>query len=322
MASRLGARAAAWQGRIGVPVSWLGRTAVIAGVLLAIAAGGLGGWLAGERFNERRATASSAAGQTIAVGTAELRLADSWSPVGRTRDLAGSGLQSLRAFAPFTGLPGRSWLGVGPLDGPSLVPAAVRAQLRSPLPAPAATRLAGQPAWSYGNLELRNGRRLALTVVPTATNVLVLGCESERASWNMVAGCASDVQALGGVGFVAPQATLALHRRLGTIVRHLNVQRAVAARALGAAKRALGQRRAAGRLASIHRVAAAKLAALVPATPAGRAPVKALDRAASAYTALGAAVGTHLRPVYRRARIRVRRAERALQTALRTAARP
>jgi hypothetical protein len=309
-----------WARRL-MPEGRLGRILVVAGVIVAVAIGAVAGWLVGGSFTERSAPRPQAPAPATNVGQADLQVATTWLPVPATKDLAGTGLGDLRAFSPYPGLPGRAWVATGPLDSASLVPAVVRKRLRGPLPAPVQTKLAGHAAWTYNHLALPSKRLLALTVVPTATTVLVVGCEGTRDAWSMLSVCAGDVQAVAGTGFVRPARTLALRRELPPAMRQLNGRRTAAARVLANAKRSRGQARAAQRLAAVHKAAAQRLAPVAPASGPGRALITDLQRTAGSYRALAAAAGKRSPRAYGRARAKVRAAERRLAATVRAAGR-
>jgi hypothetical protein len=290
-------------------------------ILAAIAAAGAAGWLGGGVLRSRSAPAPVAVDRLAVVGPLRLAVDSSWEPVAASGELAGTGLSDLTAFAPVAGLPGRVWIGRGEADDATLVPAAVRARLVGDLPAHANASLAGRPAWSYGNLSLRGGGLLELTIQPTAAGVLLVGCEAELAVWSTVSGCMRRIRIVSGAATAAPAADLVFRRRLGPVIDRLNARRAAGGKALAAARTAAGQRRGARALAQAHTQAARALAASAGPTGAPHAVVARLRDAAAAYGALAEAARRRSRARYAHARGSAAAAEKALRVALARATR-
>jgi hypothetical protein len=287
-------------------------------VLVAIA--GTAGWLLGGLLQEDGRAPASATERVARTGALRVLVDSSWTPAAPGRELAAAGLTELSAFAPVPGLPSRTWIAGAPVDGPTLVPASVRARVGT-LPAPEKATLGGHPAWRYPAMELRSGGMLELTTLPTTAGMLLVGCEASKTSWTTVVGCSGSVRAVGGASVLPPASDLAFRERVKPVVTKLNARRTGAGRALRRAGRARGQQAAAKRLAAAHAAAAAALAPLAPASGPAHRAVAQLTVSARAYRALAAAAGQRAPRRYRRARTATRRADRALRAALAAATR-
>jgi hypothetical protein len=296
------------------------RLVLIAAVALMMLAGALG-WILGGILHESGTTPRAIADRVVEAGGTRVLVDGGWTPVSAGKALAATpGLTGVAAFAPIAGLSGRAWIARAPLDGPSLLPAGLRARVTR-LPAPAKVRLAGHPAWLYEAAPLRSGDLLEVTALPTATGVLLVGCEASRTAWSTVAKCAGDVHGVGVGATLPPSSTLAFRERFKPVIAKLDAGRVAAAGALRRAGHARGQRLAARQLAAAHAAAAATLSPLAPATGPQRQAVKQLKSSAAAYGALARAAGQRNRRAYGRARAAALRSDKALTAALAGAAR-
>jgi hypothetical protein len=296
------------------------RLVLIAAVALMTFAGALG-WVLGGILHSKHAGATTLSDRVVSAGDARVLVDGNWAPAPAGKELAATaGLTDLTSFAPLPGLPGQTWVARAALDGPTLLPAGLRARV-STLPAPVKTKLAGRPAWRYPAMKLRSGGLLEVTAAPTLEGVLLAGCEAGPASWSTVVGCGNGIHGVTGPAPLVPSAGLAFHARLKPVVARLDAARAAAGGALRRAGRASGQQAAAQKLADAHRSAARALSPLAPAKGAERAAVQRLGAAAFAYRTLAKAAGRRDRRAYGRARAAVGRTNRALRQALATAAR-
>jgi hypothetical protein len=292
------------------------RRLVVIAALVATLVAGLGGWALGGAINGPPAPVDVPGDHLAAAGPLRLAVDGAWTPAKPTPELTGMRLADLSAYAPVAGLPGRTWIALTAIDGPTLVPAALRARLGQALPAPVKTKLAGHDAWAYRSLAVRGGNLLELTALPTSAGVLIVGCEAAKSWWSTVASCARAVRAVGGGTPLEPSADLAFRQALGTTMGKLNAARAGAGRALRRAGRARGQQAAARRLADAHRAAAKALAGLAPASGPSRRLVQSLSVSASVYHALARAAASKSRARYRPVRAKARKADAALRAAL------
>jgi hypothetical protein len=273
------------------------------------------GWLAGGHRAEPTIAHSPtvAAPHHLRVGPLGVAVPGRWrlriSPTGSAAEAA-LGV----AYAPSAQQASWNWLGGGPVDDLSLVPASVRKVLAKPPRAPVATRLAGRPAWAYRDLALRTGGRLTIVLSPAASGVLLAGCETRRGP--PPAGCGDGVVSISGARAVPPTPDLALRLRGGPPLQTLQHARAEGASELRAATTGDTQAAAAMRLASAHRLAAMSLAPLAPRTGPGGALLRSLRASAAAYERLAIAARNEQPAAYRRARRQAASSERQLRRAL------
>jgi hypothetical protein len=297
------------------------RRLAIGAALGALVIAGALGWLLGGILHGDNTAPAGISDRLTPIGSLRVIVDGSWAPTPAGKELAATGgLSDLTAFSPLPGLPGRSWVAHAPLDGPTLVPAALGARVTK-LPAPAKVKLAGQAAWRYPAMKLRSGGLLEVTALPTTAGVLLVGCEASPTSWSTVVGCGKGIRAVGGAPVLAPSSSLAFRERLKPVVAKLNARRTGAGHALRRARHARGQQAAARRLAGAHRAAADALSPLAPAQGAERTAVRQLAASFGAYTALAKAAGRRDRRRYGRARAATRRADKALRAALAAAGR-
>jgi hypothetical protein len=298
----------------------LSRAAVLAGVLVATALAAGAGWLFGSVLRGDHNGTPSPVAQRAAVGPVRLQLDGDWVPSAAGRDVAGAGLDDLRAFAPARGLPARVWIARAPASNPALVPAALTTRLAGRLGVPRRTTLAGAPAWSYAAVRLARGGSLELTVQPTSAGVLLVGCQASETWWNTVAGCADGVLVADGARPLAPAADLAYRLHAHATLTRLDARRAHGGRALRRARSGRGQARIARRLAAAHAAAAASLRPLAPHHGAPQRVIAALRRSRAAYAAVARAAHRGSRRRYATARRRAARSDAALRRALRRGA--
>jgi hypothetical protein len=289
---------------------------VLAGTLAAVAGFGLGRVAAPE---EPRQPSPSA----VSVGPARVLVPGDWE-AGALRGTELPGLDGERAVA-FETTPGLGeWAVIlfSRTAEPSLIPAALRAELHGPLPAPARTRLAGSPAWRYRGLATgRSDVRADVTVLPTTAGVLAVVCTSGLTlSSNSL--CAGDVGSVTvrGARPVVPSPSLALQQALPSVLDDLNRARVEDRATLSAARTPRGQALAAGRLAADHRASARAIGAA--AGPVGTPLARDLTAVADAYDALRKQAETGSPGGFGAARAAVEEAETALRADVRAVAQP
>jgi hypothetical protein len=294
-----------------VSTRWSGGLRMAAAGVLALAVAAAAGWWLGGAFRSPQPV--SVADSTAGVESFQLRLSPDWTPAPAA---PGPEVKGGRSFAPTAGLPARALLVIGPAADPSLVPAALRAELPERLDAPRRTKVAGLAAWTYP--PVRDDKRvLQVTVVPTTRGVLAVACSAPPSTWSVALGCASGIrQAVPADGrALVPSADLAFRLRATDVLRELDVERVRGRKALVAAKRPAARTAASARLAGLHGDAASALAPFAVAGATG-GTVAALRGAARSYGALARAAGSESRPRFVRARAAVRRADGALARAV------
>ena len=164
----------------------------------------------------------------VSVGPARVLVPGDWDAASLRRTGV-AGLDGERAVA-FETTPGLSEWAVmlfARTAEPSLIPAALRAEIPGPVPAPARTRLAGSPAWIYRGLATGRSRlRADVTVLPTTAGVLALVCTS-RLGLSGESLCAGAVEAITvpGASPLVPSRSLALQRALPAVLDDLNRDR-------------------------------------------------------------------------------------------------
>jgi hypothetical protein len=258
--------------------AWIPRFATPA-VMIVLGLAALAGVLAGgDRAPELRSPATRVA----RAGGLELRAPASWVRI------AGSGGGERLVFALDNG-PARAVAVVAPAASASLVPPSVAAMLSDELPPARTTRFAGRRAWLYAALPTRSGGLADITVLPTSRGVLLLACTAPRSAWPAARGCASAVAAAsvrGATSFV-PAADVALRLNLPDRLVALDAERVRDRAALAQAATPAVQARVAARLGEAHLSAARSVRPV--AGQAGADLVSRLERAGSAYQALGRA---------------------------------
>lgn len=289
-----------------------GPSRAVLGGIFAVAAAAAGGWWLGGTARSPAPVAAPA--PLVAIGGFDVALSPAWTPAeaGPGPDVPGG-----QAFAPAAGLPARALVTAGQASDPSLVPAALRPALGTPLPAPRRTRVAGRLAWTYG--PVRDAKRvLSVTVLPTTAGVLAITCSAPPETWSVALGCAGGVQAVSPRtgGILEPAPDLAFRRAAPAVLRTLGARRAGARAALARSRRPAGRAAAARRLARVHRNAAAALAPLA-ARGASADAVAALRRGAAGYDNLAVAARGRDPARQAAAGAAIARAERALTGALR-----
>ncbi len=289
---------------------------VLAGALAALAGVGLGRIAAPE-------APRPPSPNTVSVGPARVLVPGGWDPA-TLRGTGVTGLDAERAVA-FETTPGLAeWAVIlfSRTTEPSLIPAELRAELHGPLPAPARTRLAGSPAWSYRDLPTgQPDARADVTVLPTTAGVLAVMCTSGLTlSANNL--CAGDVTlvTVTGARLLLPSRSLALQQALPAVLDNLDRARLQDRRTLSAARTPRGQALAAGRLAVDHRAAARAIRAA--AGPAGTPLARDLEAVADGYDALQEQAKAGSRGGFAAARRAVEDAETVLEADVHAVPRP
>jgi hypothetical protein len=285
----------------------------VAAVLLALAAG----WLLRGAVTAAPAPATPAA-QPVDLGAIALTVDGGWAASRSIAGMDGLAAESTKAFEPAAGLQARVLATVGPIDHPTLVPAALRAMLPDRLGSPQPARLAGLPAWHYGEQPLAGGRLMELTIVPTSAGVLAVACIAGTHEWLAAEGCARSVRAvdLGAARALEPDEAMALRAALPAAIDRLGARRAELRERLGAATTRRGQSLLAGRLAGAYERAAAELAPIAPAQGRGTGVAPRLRRSAAAYRAMAVAARRNQPVRFDRAGRSVARREAAVNRAL------
>jgi len=290
---------------------------VVAGVaLVALAAAAFAGWWAGRvTADSEPEPAGSAAVRTLELGRATVSVDGEWTAARRVPGLPAPAPRRAAAFMPVAGIAAYALVSFSAIDHPSLLPAGLRGVLDEPPRAPVRGVLLGRPAWRYPGLTIGGRRRtMDVTVLATTAGALTVACIAPIEVANAIPGCSSGVARVtlsGGARWVKP-AGLVRRGRGAAVVERLDRERVTARAALGRAKTGAAQARLAGRLAAIHRRAAAELGA----RRALASVASALDGAAAAYDTLAAAALAGDRNRYARAGKAVDRADAALGRSL------
>jgi hypothetical protein len=206
---------------------------------------------------------------------------------------------------------------------PSLIPSELRRELRSPVPAPARTRLAGSPAWTYRGLATATPRlRVDVTVLPTTAGVLAVACTSRVPLVVDEAPCAADVESLivPGASPLTPTPSLALQETLPAVLDDLNRERLEDRADLRNAHTQAAQALAAGHLALDHRASARAIDAA--AGKAGAPLARDLTAVANAYDSLQEQAEAGSATGFAAARADVEDAETVLAASVRDVRRP
>lgn len=294
----------------------LGRVAIaatVAALLLALAAG----WLLRGAVTAAPAPAAPAA-HPVDLGAIALTVDGGWTAAQPVAGVDGLDAASTKAFAPAAGLQARVLATIGPIDHPTLVPAALRALLPDRVGSPQPARLAGLPAWHYGEQALAGGRLMELTVAPTTAGVLAVACIAGTHEWMAAEGCARSVRAvdLGAARALEPDEAMALRAALPAAIDRLGARRTELRVRLRAATTRRGQSLLAGRLARAYERAAATLAPIAPAQGRGTGVAPRLRRSAAAYRRMAVTARRNQPSRFRRAGRSVARREAAVNRAL------
>jgi hypothetical protein len=291
---------------------------VVTDAALIAAVAALAGWLAGS-VTETEQNRPAPARQAVDLGPAAVAVAGSWRESERPPGVPGLDPARTAVFDPLPGLSVSAILTVAPVEDWTLVPPALAAVVRGPIPQPRKATVAGLPAWRYRDLTIaRPGGMMDVTVVPTSAGTIALACVASRSLWSVANDCAVGVQrvALDGARAFAPHADLALRLRLPAVIAALDAQRVSDRRALRSTRTARGQARAATRLAAAHDSAARRLAPAAAAEGASADTVAALERVATAYRDLAVSARRERPAAFARARRDVRSADAELAAAL------
>jgi hypothetical protein len=282
------------------------------------AAAGLAGWSAGGA-TKTEPVHPAPARQAVALGPATLSVDGSWRRSERSPAGVRPEPNRIAVFEPLSGLSVSAILALAPIEDSTLVPPALAAMLREPLPQPRKTTVAGLPAWRYGDLATGGqSTMMDLTVVPTSAGTIALACVAPSSLWSVASDCAAGLRAvaLEGARPLVPDADLALRLHLPAVIPMLDRRRVRHRHALRRAQSARAQARAAARLADAHRGAARRLAPAAAADGASADAVAALERLAVAYRELAVSARQELPRAFAGARSDVRRGEAALAAAL------
>ncbi len=249
----------------------------------------------------------------VQAGDARLAVPADWAPARS----GSTGLDAPRMVVldPSPGLRARVVAVFGPADDASLVPAALRAQLRSPPARPRTTSLGGRPAWAYSALATRgSGVELKVTVLPTTAGVLALACTSPADEFT-ASDCGAEVRAVSvrGGATLRPSPVIALAARLPAVLAELDRERAKGRAALARARTRERQAVLAQDLARLHLAAASSLPA---GGPDGLPLVDGLERSGRAYAALGLAAEAGSTTRFASARRAIRGAEASVEGAI------
>jgi hypothetical protein len=317
--SRQPARAAADPGLVPlasprVPLRTAWAVIGLASVLLALAAG----WLARDAVTTEPPPPPPPP-RAVDLGPVRVAVAGPWAPERfALGGVPGLDERATAVFAPAPGLPAHAIVTLAPIADTTLVPAAIRALLSRPLPAPRKTELLGVAAWRYGSQPLSGDRIAEVTVAPTSAGALAVACVAESTSWVAASGCAEGVKRLSiaGATWLTPAPDLALLAAAEPVVERLDRRRATLRAKLRAATTRRGQSRIAGRLAREYALAAATLAPSAPGTGGGKRLVAALRDASAWHRALAKAAANTWPVRYRRARRGIARRDAHLRRTL------
>ncbi len=254
--------------------------------------------------------------RTVQAGDARLAVPAHWAPArSGSTGIAGLDAPRMVVLDPSPGLKARIVVLFGPADDASLVPAALRAQLRSPPARPRTTSLGGRPAWAYPALATRDsGVELNVTVLPTTAGVLAVACTLPAAEFT-ASDCGAEVRAVSvrGGATLRPSPVIALAARLPAVLAELDRERAEGRAALARARTPERQAVLAQDLARQHLAAASSLPA---AGPDGLPLVDGLERSGRAYAALGLAAEAGSTTRFASARRAIRGAEASVEGAI------
>ncbi len=282
-----------------------GGLALAAACTIALAL--VAGFLA-SRLADPDEEAPAPALRVVRLGPLELSVPDVWERA-TPRSTGIAGLDSRRAVVldPSPGLQTRVIAMFAPADHPSLIPAALRSQLRDVPAAPLRSSLAGRPAWAYPLLVTRGTTTanevtvLDVTVLPTTAGVLALACTAPAAQAT-ASDCATGVEqiAVQGAATLRPSPAVALASRLPVALARLDRARIEDRVALARARTPARQATLARRLQAHYRAAARSLR---PAAAAEwSSTIAAFERTAAGYDALARAADDGSRPRFAAAR--------------------
>jgi serine/threonine-protein kinase len=226
---------------------------IVAAVVGAIVGGGSGG------------TTSAPYSNSASAGVIELSFPTGWERGASAPAIPGLTLADPIALVPTT--PGSSSAlvaGTTTATGPTLLPAALTAQVPGGLPAAKPVRLGDVDALSYAGLSARGGpSSLVLYAVPTTAGVVTIACTGPPAAATTTT-CqriAATLHVMGATAYpLGPDAAYAA--TLTHTFTTLSSARASGEAALAAAKTPGAQSAAAAKLSSAYAAAAASLAGL------------------------------------------------------------
>jgi hypothetical protein len=295
--------------------SWVPGPAVWLGALVVILVGAAAGWGLATHLTAQPTAAPAEPPVDVPVGNARVTLRAGWSPVDRGPALAGLDRPGTRAFQPSDGGGGR--LVLAPLDGQgTALPAATLAALRVPAGSSRRVTVGGVAGASYAGLAVRGVDGLAdVYVVPTAAGPIAVACVAPIADPLPAGACPEDVVAVSAIRRAADPAA-ALLASAPKLLTTLDRRRVAGRRALRRAHTPAAQARGARALARAYAQTAAATKALAPATGPTAALPAVLSGADDAYGRLALAAAHRDRPAWRRARVAVAAAERAVAAQL------
>ncbi len=300
-----------------------GSRAVLLGILLLVLAI-VGGLLLGRASGGSDETAA-AADNVNTAGALELSYPDGWQRTESPPEIPGLGLQSPIALSKRGGAAGDALeAGTTQASGPSLLPAAFLRRLGEEPPRDDAVRLGDLDAYRYRDLRPDGyDGRLTLYVAPTTAGVATVACSATAAGAEAFLPDCEDVA--GGLKLVQGEpfalgADTDYLAKLDKAMERLNSDRQAGAGALRRAKNQAGQAKAAASLSQAYARARRSLRGdpVSPAVRRAAASVQAaLARAQAAYVRLAQAARRGNADAYGAARDAARKAEAALQDALR-----
>jgi hypothetical protein len=253
-----------------------------------------------------------AAAAAATAGRLRLQPDPDWTRLSEPPNVPGFAKRAL-AYAPHPGLSTVILASLEPVDDPTLLPAALRADARRPV----AGRLAGLRAWYYRGLAA--GRwQLDAAVLPTSGGVVTIACAVPGTTSEVPLGCLDALRgvSVAGAETLVPGPGIAFELRLPAVIKQLDHARIAGRTALRRGKTPRAQSQAAAGLRRAHETAAARLAPLAVDAHRAQRLVGAMQRAARAYEALERAASRRDRRAWTRASAQARHQEAALQRAL------
>jgi hypothetical protein len=295
---------------------------VLIGLALLVAALA-GGFLAGKGGGG--SDDSVAAAENVnAAGALELGYPDGWRRAGSPPEIPGLRLESPIALSKGGGAGNALQAGMTSATGPSLLPAAFLRRLDDEPARDDAVRLGDLDAYRYRDLRPEGfDGRLTVYAAPTTEGVATVACSATAAaSGSFLPECedvAGELKLIEGEAFAlgADKDYLA---KLDRSMQRLNRDRERGSAALRRAKGQAGQAQAAASLSQAYGRARRSLRGgqVSPAVRGAAASVQsALARSQAAYARLAGAARRGNSGAYRAARNAARKADAALQDALR-----
>jgi len=296
----------------GRPAGRRAGAAALAGVAVLAAGAAVAGVLVGRQAGAETRPADPA--RTVSAAGISLGVPAEWvartpaAPPGLTLAAGGAGATSPTGGGLVTGFVAT--------DRPDLLPAALAADA----PDPAPVTLSGTAGLRYEGVPTPGGERVTLYVLPTARGVATLACLPGAQPAAVAPACADAAASMrvSGTRLYAAGPSPAYAERLTAVFRDLGADVRAGRVALRGARLPAGQARAAGRLATAYRGAAAALPGtdLSPANAAANARVEdALRNVAAGYTRMRDAARADSPSRWQAGRAQVRAAEARLREA-------